>query len=778
MVSRTALSKDRTSAMERIRHAIWAGLIALALSYSTILSPLDQVTWVAQSRVSGFEASGDIVYIGSSSDLTDPSFPERRQELTAALDTLRGAGAERVYLDMTFNRSVNRKIDTALNTALRAYDGDAYLVRNLVTDLNGELDLGQSVSSVGAGVPVVGSMRWWNYIGYTWSMPTTIVYQDEEMPTLAASIAGVPVSAIDYPINYGFERSTIPSYRLLDLLASQDSPEAFGKLSADVAGKIVVIGNVNRADTKGPNIPGYIDVPATMVDIYAAETLKAGYTRIVDEWLVVLSILCALVLASIAGSRWLRSSVVVLCLVVLLSSVYVAATMGIIMSAAGGLTMLGTYSLFRARANWKKNYRLVDPDTGLPTFAALEADQDTAETVPAIIVAKIHRFEEVRRTLPQELHAEYLLRIVDRLKAAKKDATIYVGPGHLIAWTFPEKEPALIRERLEGLRALFASPLLVGENQVDVGITFGVDLTASPNVTRRLAAAVDAAERTNETYEPIAIAEVTSDEDLIWNISLQARIDAALSNGEIYLVYQPKVLIQTGEMIGVEALVRWRDPVKGLIPPDHFIRQCENAGRMAQLTRHVLLEGCKAGIALAARGLHIPVAVNISATLVHERDILAMVREVLEETGFDPEKLTLEITETYRISNFERANEILSDLRALGPKISMDDFGVGAASLEALQCLPFDELKIDRTFTSAIKDNPKAEAIVRNILRLGKDLRITVVVEGIEDAATLTKLRDSGGTVAQGFGISRPIPLPEIMQFQCVNQTEQLRDIV
>jgi EAL domain-containing protein (putative c-di-GMP-specific phosphodiesterase class I)/CHASE2 domain-containing sensor protein len=773
-----ALSKDRTDVVERIRHAVWAGLIALVLSYSTLLSPLDQVTWVAQSRVSGFEASGDIVYVGSSSDLTDPAFPERRQELAAALDILREAGAKRVYVDMLFNRSVNPEVDTELNMALRTYEGDAYLVRNLATDLNGELDLSQSVGSVGAGIPVVGSMRWKNYIGYTWSMPTSIVYRDEEMPSLAASIADIPVSGGEYPINYGFERSTIPSHRFLDLLSAKVSPGAFRKLSADVANKNVVIGNTNRGDTNAPNIPGHIDVPATMVDIYAAETLKAGYTRIVDEWLVVLSILCALVLAAFAGNRWVRNSILALSLFTLLACVYIAATLGIIMSAAGGLTMLGTYSFFRARANWKKSFRLVDPDTGLPTFAALEADQDTAETVPAIIVAKIHRFEEVRRTLPQELHAEYLLRIVGRLKAAKKDATIYVGPGHLIAWTFPEKEPALIREHLEGLRALFASPLLVSDNQVDVGITFGVDLTASPNVTRRLAAAVDAAERTNETYEPIAIAEVASDEDLIWNISLQARIDAALANGEIYLIYQPKVLAETGELVGVEALVRWRDPVKGLIPPDHFIRQCENAGRMTQLTRHVLTEGCKAGIALAAKGLPIPVAVNVSATLVHERDILFMVRDVLEETGFAPEKLTLEITETYRISNFDRANEILSDLRALGPKISMDDFGVGAASLEALQCLPFDELKIDRTFTAAMKDNPKAEAIVRNVLQLGKDLRIMVVAEGIEDAATLTKLRGFGAVVAQGFGISRPIPLNEIVTFQSLNQEERLRDIV
>ena len=415
----------------------------------------------------------------------------------------------------------------------------------------------------------------------------------------------------------------------------------------------------------------------------------------------------------------------------------------------------------------------------MPAFAALEADKDTATKVPAIIVARIHRFEEVRKTLPPELHSEYLMRIIGRLKAAKDDVTIYVGSGqHLIAWTFPEKEPALIREHLEGLRALFSSPLLVGNNQVDVGITFGVDITPSPNVTKRLAAAVEAAENTTETYEPIEIAEMASDEDLIWNISLQARIDAALSNGEIYLIYQPKILVQSGQMIGVEALVRWRDPVKGLIPPDHFIRQCENAGRMSHLTRHVLVEACMAGNEFGKNGLDISVAVNISATLVHEPDIVAMVRGVLAETGFDPARLTLEITETYRISNYDRAAEILSDLAALGPKISMDDFGVGAASLEALQHLPFDELKIDRTFISPIKDDPKSAGIVRNVLNLGKDLRITVVAEGVEDDSTLTILRDSGCLVAQGFGISRPIPFDEIITFQDISEDESLKKIV
>ncbi len=767
-------SKERNSASERIRHAFWAGLIALGLSFITILEPLDQLTFVTQSRIASFEASGDIVYVGASEDLTDARYPDRRIDLAQTLNTLHEAGADRVYLDMVFDRQATPEADDALNTALRRFGENAFLVRSLETGLNGEDQFERSVASIGAGVSDVGRNRWQNYLGYTWAMPYIVSFRDEQLPSLPASMAGrlVPTDE-QFPISYSFDLGSIPSYRFTDLRAF-DSDRARAALS----GKTVIFGIVNRADANAPNIPGHIEVPPSMVDIFAAETLMAGHTQIVGGITVLFAILAILSLVGQAPTPWVRHSGYGLLVLGLAISVVVTAELGMKISVAGAYALLFVYGAFRARSRWRTSFRLVDADTGLPTFAALETDKDVAETVPTIIVARIHRFEEVRKTLPVELHSEYLMRIIGRLKAAKKDATIYVGPGHLIAWTFPEKEPALIKEHLEGLRALFSSPLLVGENQVDVGITFGVDITPSPNVVRRLAGAVEAAERTNETYDPIAIAELASDEDLIWNISLQARIDSALANGEIYLIYQPKILVQTGELVGVEALVRWRDPKRGLIPPDHFIRQCENAGRMSHLTRHVLAEACRAGNAFEDHGIKVPVAVNISATLVHERDIVNMVREVLAETCFDPHLLTLEITETYRISNFECASEILGELADLGPKISMDDFGVGAASLEALQRLPFSELKIDRIFTQAMKDDEKSAGIVRSVLQLGKELRIIVVAEGVEDESTLTLLRDSGCLVAQGFGISRPAPFDEIVDFQRVRKSGLLTKMV
>lgn len=770
--------KKRMGATERISHATWAGLVALVLSVSTLLLPFDELTWVLQSRMVQFPVSGDIVYVGSSEDMTDPQEPQRRVELAEALDSLRTGGVDRVYLDMSFPRPSTVQADARLNQALRAFGGRAFLVRAAFHDPNGEPVFPQNAPQIAAAIPQVGTYRWRDFMGYVWELRGIPSARGEQLPALHSALAGSSTGRERDQIYYGFDQSSIPTFSLDQLTNATGPLGAQQTVAGELAGKIIVLGSDDRSDGKIVKVPGHLGVPAAFVDIYGAETLKAGFTKTIGNWTLAVMTLLALMLLVRVRSTRLRHIGYGLLAISGPLAICVAASTAVPISISGGLSTLAIFCVLRLRAMWQNTLRLIDPETKLPTFAAMETAHDLLEGAQAIIVARIHRFEEVKRTLPRELHAEYMLRLIARLKAAKRDAVIYAGPGHLIAWTFPEKEPALVREHLEGLRALFSSPLLVGDNQVDVRITFGVDITPSPNIARRLAAAVDAAERTTETYEPIVIAESTSDEDLIWNISLQARIDAALASGEIYMIYQPKVLVQTGEIVGVESLVRWRDPVKGLIPPDSFIRQCENAGRMSHLTRHALTEACMAGNRFAEHGLQIPVAVNISSTLVHEPQIVAMVSEVLHETGFDPRRLTLEITETYRISDFDRAAEVLADLAALGPKISMDDFGVGAASLEALQRLPFGELKIDRLFIAAMKDDDKAFAIVRNVLQLGKDLRIIVVAEGVENAATMAKLRDAGCLVAQGFGISRPIPFEEILQFQQVMPHERLTKMV
>jgi len=772
VVGKSAPRTKRWTSAERLRHLTWAGLIALFLQVTTLIAPLDEVLRTWQVQFASFEPSGDIVFIGADFDLAEPSVPSRREDLAKLVERLDRAGAREIYIDVTFDRASNPASDKALNNALRATRGRALLIENLVTGVNGRDALQRSIPAIELGVPRVGGQIWSNFLGYVWNMSYDVRDGPRRIATAPTRMAGMePKTGQFYPISYYFELGSIPNYKFDQLTGANVGFRQF-------AGKTIVIGAIDPAHTTKPNIPGMPGVPPSLIHIFAAETLMAGHTQLLDGALVLGGMIVLLAgFAFFERRRWRLLANVLACMA-LPAAMIITAQMAIRTDTACALVALLIFAGFRARSRWRRSFQLVDSETNLPTFAALEADREVADAVPALIVARIHRFEEVRRTLPKELHAEYVLRIIARLKAATQDATIYLGKGSMIAWTMAEKDTGLLREHLEGLRALFSSPLLVGENQVDVGITFGVDVTTSPNVTRRLAAAVSVAEQTTETFDPIAIADSASDEDLIWNISIQARIDNALANGEIYLVYQPKIAVPNGALIGVEALARWNDPVRGHIPPDQFIRQCENAGRMAQLTRHVLRAACHAGNAFAERGIHIDMAVNISATLLHERRIVRKVAQVLAETGFPAERLVLEITETYRISNLELAAEILGELKALGAKISMDDFGVGAASLEALVCLPFDELKIDRMFVARMTTDAKAAGIVRSVLGLGRDLRITVVAEGVEDAQTLKILRDSGCQVAQGFGISRPVGFDDVVVFQELIGSGQLRNIV
>jgi len=756
-----SVKQDRKRAQERLKQVAWSGLVALTLWWFNTIGPIDQLIWVLQARVAGFEASGDVVFVVADDDLADPDFPHRREELAQAIDNLKRAGAAQVFIDTPFERPSLEESDDALNSAMRSFGSGAYFVRNLVSGIDGDLAFSPLTDEVAAGVGQVGGHRLVTLFGVVWTSPYAIEHGGRRLPSVAAAIArrASGRGQQTFPINYGFDLTSIPKQSL--------GPIAREHLSDEVArglrGKSIVIGQWNSSSTI--NIPGGVQLPEAMAHVYAAETLKAGYTLNVAGWAPLLAAFALLCLAAATSSRRIHAKLVTLLAIALPAAIGLAAFLGVRISVGAAMALLTCYLAFRLRSRWKKELLLADQDTGLPTFVALEGDQLVARLQPALIVAKIHRFEEVRQSLSPDLHPEYVLRIIARLNAASPDTKIYLGPGHLIAWCIEERDRSVMKDHLEGLRALFASPLQVGGKQVDVGITFGVDISPSCDVARRLANSVSAAERTNETYEPILIAETKSEEEMIWNISLQARIDAALAHNEIFLVYQPKIDIETGALIGVEALVRWRDPVRGMIPPDSFISQCETAGRMTQLTRYVLQEACRSGIVLAENGLAISMAVNISATLLHDPAIVTMIREVLTGTGFAPDRLTLEVTETYRISDMGVAATILEDLAALGPTISMDDFGVGAASFEALLRLPFVELKVDRVFVDKISQSAKALGMVRSILQLGRDLRMVVVAEGVEDAATLNLLREAGCSVAQGFGICRPVPLDQIVQF-------------
>ena len=455
----------------------------------------------------------------------------------------------------------------------------------------------------------------------------------------------------------------------------------------------------------------------------------------------------------------------------------VAARVGVRMEASYAIGLLAVYASIRSWTRWKKRVALFNQDTGLPTLKALEARLVRDGTPDGhVVVAKIHNYERILKTLREEDRGKYLLKLVDRLRAADPKLAIF-SDSHYLAWHSPVTDAAALTEHLAGMRAIFAAPVSVGGNSVDVGITFG----AAPiegDAANRVPAAIAAVEETNEALEPVRIAESGNPTDMLWDISLRARIDQAMEAGEIYCVYQPKIDRETNSIAGVEALVRWHDPARGFIEPLHFVQQCEKAGRMEHLTRYVLQSACSAGQLLHFRDQPINMSVNISATLLGDMRIVGIVRNALQATRFDPHFLVLEVTETSRIADLETAATILSELRALGLRISIDDFGMGAANFATFFALPFDELKIDRLFVSNMMKDPKARAIVSSLVAMGQEARITIVAEGVETAEEVEILNKIGCDELQGYAFSRPISLSNLLEFNETRRKDRAANMV
>ena len=250
--------------------------------------------------------------------------------------------------------------------------------------------------------------------------------------------------------------------------------------------------------------------------------------------------------------------------------------------------------------------------------------------------------------------------------------------------------------------------------------------------------------------------EAAMDEALRQRRQLEADLRVAIEKEELNVHYQPLADLGTGTILGFEALLRWNHPLLGPISPDVFIRLAEDSGQIIGLGEWVLRAACSE----AARWVPpLRLAVNLSPGQFMQDDLVGSVERILSETGLDPTRLDLEVTEGLLIKDAEAALATLEQLKALGVRISMDDFGTGYSSLSYFRMFPFDKVKIDRSFVHDMVGNSQAQAIIRSVIGLGHGLGVPVVAEGVETPEQLEALRAEGCDQVQGYLISRPNPI-------------------
>ena len=303
-----------------------------------------------------------------------------------------------------------------------------------------------------------------------------------------------------------------------------------------------------------------------------------------------------------------------------------------------------------------------------------------------------------------------------------------------------------------------AQPLHAGEHELELTASIGIAVasraaeTSPESLVRDADAAMyRAKEQGRARFEMFDLAMRSR---ALERLAQEAELRHAIERDELLLHYQPIVALADGSVRGLEALVRWEHPERGLVPPGDFIPLAEESGLIVPLGRWVLGEACRQAAAWSSVG----VAVNVSTRQLVDRRLVTDVADILSRTGLDPARLTLEITETLIMERLESSLELLHQLKALGVRLSLDDFGTGYSSLSYLERLPLDVLKLDRSFVSGLDRGEDEPAIVAAIIEMGRALGVTVIAEGVETEEQLERLRGLGCAYAQGFHFARPQP--------------------
>jgi len=246
-------------------------------------------------------------------------------------------------------------------------------------------------------------------------------------------------------------------------------------------------------------------------------------------------------------------------------------------------------------------------------------------------------------------------------------------------------------------------------------------------------------------------------------LNLENQLRGAVARGEIQVYYQPEIDISSNRLIRFEALARWIHPTLGMIPPDKFIPVAEESGLIVSLGAYILETACTEALKWQANAPYpIQLAVNVSSIQFKRDCFVEEVTSILSHTGLQPELLQLELTESIMLSGVHRAAETMKRLRALGVSLAIDDFGTGYSCLSYLPTLPFDALKIDRSFVKELDSKPESRAMVHSLVALAHNIGMRVIVEGVERPEQLELIRKFGGDEIQGYLIGRPTPDPAL----------------
>jgi len=773
------LSQSRRDRKERLASILVAVAATIALHLLGVFEAVEQRLIAARAQLLDRAPTGQVVVveIDAKSLREISTWPWSRSYHAQALERLHTAGAEMVAFDVDFSSRSEPSGDRAFAKALeraeptilpifqqRASDDPAQgnLVRSRPAPMFRNAWLG--------GVNIFAGSD-----GVVREYPAATMIAGRIQPSMAAILAdNDDFGDRTFQPDWAIDARQIPRLSFVDVLNGRVPREA-------IAGKRIVIGATAVELGDRYTIPRFGTVPGVVVQALAADSLLQNRALRRSGTLpnVFGAILVALLLGAIPFKRFNRTfppAAAAVLMLLSLGPVGIQARWPVSVDSAAMLFCAGACIILRVLLEVRRRVRLstfVDPETGLANGRALEAKLAALEDSHIILAAAaIDRFDSIRDALGSEAIAKMIREASARIEGVTGEPIYRIGPDTL-AWI--QGDDGTDGRAIAQLGDMFRHPVQIAEGPIDIQLTIGMDrepIGCSPqSKIERAVAAISSARSGGESFHWYQGANPAVRRQL----SMMGELRRGIENGEVTVAYQPQLHLPTGRISHAEALVRWRHPVEGFIPPDRFIPLAESTGVIRELTAFVLRRAAADLALFESTGRSMCVAVNISAADIGSRGFVDEVTDVISSSMADPRKLTLEVTESAIISSPETAIRALTTLRESGVQVSVDDYGTGQSTLSYLKQLPLNELKIDKSFVTSICDKENDQIMVRSTINLAHDLGLRVVAEGVEDASILALLESLGCDYVQGYFIGKAMSFEQLCRI--ADGAVSLRDV-
>ena len=743
----------------RTRLILWATAISMLLAAIGATNFIDDVARHLRVAARHIDADGQIVVIGIDEDSVrriSQKYPWSHNVDAALIERLSSLGAKRIFFDRGMVDLDTPESDANLVSTLKRHYGRVFFGTRILFG-SGKEASGRWIPAkpFAQTVKLADFTIWRNGLGHTVFTPYATTSGGVKFDSMSALLASRQGAVGDwFRPDYAIDYRTVPVKSSADILG--------GKIGQnEIAGKDVVIGVMSESLGDVHFLPWYGQVQGVFVHVIAAQTLKSGLPVEFGSAPALVVSLALSILFVFGRLRWQKWFAVVCqvatcgLLPIILDAYLISGNVG------AGILLFTIVSIRHARAQFGLRKSIINTVSGLPNLNALRQDRSTMDDI--LVAAKVQNFAGISASFKGDVEKLLILEIANRLVIGQHEVPVYQGDDGCFFWHTPACPNTELVDHLEGLHALFADPVVIGDRPIDISISFGFDGDVTRPVASRIASAVLSAEEAIRAGTKWKAFDPGQMADAEWKYSIGSRLDIAMAQKEIWVAYQPKLDLHSNRVIGAEALARWTHPERGPISPDEFIPAAESSHRIKALTNYIMLEAIEAAKRMRAIDPGFTIAVNLAAPLLKDADLPDKLIRLLSDRNLATSALTLEITESVLLEQTDNTRDNLLALRDAGFSISIDDYGTGFSTLDYLTNVPANEVKIDRKFTNGVRQNGKDRIVVRSTIEMAHLLGFTVVAEGVEDAETLRALSAVGCDVGQGFYIGRPVELAKLV---------------